>query len=339
MKKFLLLLALGSSLIAIMNGCATVPKPEYPLPPPPDRARLKWLYDIKTEADLYPVRRLPFSLQVRRFLLGEQTPEAFLVQPYAVCAREGRVYVSDTSLKSVVLFDFTERKIKYIGKGAFLFPAGLVLDSEGRLYVMDSGDSVIKVYGRDGNFLYQFGGRGSDPGKIGTATAIAIRKDKQLIYIADRLPKPRIKVFDLQGNFLFQFGEEIPTVKGALTWPQYMAIDQEGRVYVTDNLLGYVVVFDSSGKYLRTIGEPGDLPGYFSRPKGVAVDSDNNIYVSDSDFGVVQVFNPEGNILFFWAGVPPFKFSFPAGLYVDEKDRLYVVDTLNKRVQVYQYLK
>jgi sugar lactone lactonase YvrE len=28
----------------------------------------------------------------------------------------------------------------------------------------------------------------------------------------------------------------------------------------------------------------------------------------------------------------------PAGLYIDENDKVYVVDTLNKRIQVYQYL-
>jgi len=31
-------------------------------------------------------------------------------------------------------------------------------------------------------------------------------------------------------------------------------------------------------------------------------------------------------------------FMSPAGLYIDENDKVYVVDSLNKRIQVYQYL-
>jgi len=337
MKKFLLY-TLHLTLLTLIIGCATVPKPEYPLPPPPDRARLKWLYDLRTDADLYPARRLPFFVRISRFLLGEYGPETALVQPFAVCALQGRVYVSDTSLKMVVLFDSPSRTIKYIGKGSFVSPAGVALDSAGRLYVADSVACAIKVYDQEGNFLYQFGERGFEPGKLSGPLGIAIDQKRQLIYIVDMGRNPEIEVFDLHGNFVLQFAGSIGT-EGKLLWPQYIAIDQEQRVYVNDNLMRQVIVYDSQGKYLRTIGEAGDLPGYFARPKGIAVDSDNNIYVADCEFGVVQIFNPEGYLLFLWSGVPPLRFSFPTGLYVDEKDRVYVVDTLNRRIQVYQYLK
>lgn len=341
MKKFLLLLTLSSLLFAII-GCATVsPRREYVLPPPPERPRLKYLYELRSEADLYPEKTVPFSVLVSRFFLGDSgPPEIVLVQPYSVCADENRIYVTDVSLRKVIVFDLNLRKIGYIGgtgPAGLVNPIGLAVDNEGRLYVGDNGGCVIKVYDRNGGFLFQFGRLGTGPGEFGGPVGVAINRTRGMLYVADMGVNPRVEVFDLQGNFLFEVGK--PGSQGELIWPVHVAVDGEGKIYAVDNFLRIVRVYDAMGKYLRTIGEPGDAPGYFSRPKGIAVDSEKNIYVSDVEMNLIQIFNQEGKLNFYYQGVPPKPFSFPNGLYFDDKDRLYVVDAYNNRVQVYQYLK
>ncbi len=328
-------------LLVFMVGCVTVPQPEYFVPPlEQQRAgapKLKYLYDLRNEKDLYKGKSLPFLEQVRRFLFGIETPVFVLEQPFQVTADRNRVYVTDIAKAQVVVFDLAKRRIYSWGGNRFQAVSGIAVDKDGRVYLADPVRLVIDVFDPGGNFLYQFGKGGPGFGEFTGPQALAINKERELLYVLDR-GVHRIHVFDLQGNYLYQIGGP-GTGPGEFSWAQYFALDQQGKVYVTDSILGKYQVFSPEGKFLKSVGEPGDIPGYFGRPKGIAVDIDGNVYVADAKFEVIQIFNPEGRVNFFWKGVPPVPFSLPQGLYFDEQDRLYVVDTLNKRIQVYQYIK
>ena len=67
-------------------------------------------------------------------------------------------------------------------------------------------------------------------------------------------------------DFLAEFGSfgEEP---GQFTWPNSLAADSEGRVYVTDEWLHRVTVFDPDGNYLYHWGEEGSGPGQINRPR------------------------------------------------------------------------
>ena len=100
-------------------------------------------------------------------------------------------------------------------------------------------------------------------------------------------------------------------------------------------------MFDSNGKYVRSIGQIGDAPGSFARPKGVAVDSERNLYVLDAIFGNFQIFNQQGQLLLYVGqeGLLPSEMMLPSGIFIDRYDRIYVADTFNHRIQIFQYLK
>ncbi|HCJ66269.1 MAG TPA: hypothetical protein DHV62_02810 [Elusimicrobia bacterium] len=315
-----------------MNGCATVPKMEYVFPPAPARPKLKFLYNLRSEVDLHPQGRAPLLTAIWYFLLGREVQNLVLVQPQQVCAYDTRVYVTDIAQKKVVVFDFATKSISYIAVPGV--PTGIAVDNEGRLYIAEGLNLFIKVYDRTGNFLYQFGGKiGSEAGQFSGPQGMVVDRERGLLYISDRGGNNRIAIYDLQGNFLYNIGQE------QIIWVQYIATDNQGKIYLSESFKRTVLVYDRMGKFIRTIGEAGDTIGSFARPKGIAVDSDGNIYVADGEFDVIQVFSPEGRTNFFWIGTPPVRFNFLQGLYIDEKDRLYVVDTLNQRIQVYQYLK
>ena len=62
----------------------------------------------------------------------------------------------------------------------------------------------------------------------------------------------------------------------------YLAIDAEGRVYVTDPEGYRVLVFDQTGQYLGRFGQFGVGLDGFGLPNGIRTDSAGNIYVVDS---------------------------------------------------------
>ena len=75
------------------------------------------------------------------------------------------------------------------------------------------------------------------------------------------------------------------------------AVDAAGNIYVLDFDAKHVVVFDSSGKHLRTLGRPGQGPGEMQFPNTVNVTPDGRVSVLDfARDGVIQ-WGPDGTVL------------------------------------------
>jgi DNA-binding beta-propeller fold protein YncE len=111
-------------------------------------------------------------------------------------------------------------------------------------------------------------------------------------------------------------------------------------VYVTDAIVGRVVVYDIEGNFVRTWGGRGDGPSLFGRPKGIAADSDGHIYVADSLLNIVQIYSPEGKPLLAFSGPGPGQgqFMLMAGLAMDRQNRLIAVDQSPARIEVFHYV-
>ena len=81
---------------------------------------------------------------------------------------------------------------------------------------------------------------------------------------------------------------ELRMVQGSI------AVDDEGRVYVTDTGNFRVQVFSANGRYLRSIGEFGTGPGQFTWPFDLVVDQEGNLYVSDDKEQTLAKLSPDG---------------------------------------------
>ncbi|MBI5086087.1 MAG: 6-bladed beta-propeller [Acidobacteria bacterium] len=179
--------------------------------------------------------------------------------------------------------------------------------------------------------------------ELGRPAGIAIDKKRHLLYAAD-VKNNRIAVFDI-GNLTFlrflggpvsQGGRE----PGRFLSPTNVAVDGEGKLYVTDTFNHRIQIFDAAGKFVRAFGSHGVRPGQFVRPKGIAVDSQGHIYVADAEFNNFQVFSPTGQILMAVGslGEQPGEFSLIAGLHIDAEDRVFTTEQYGGRVQVFKYL-
>ena len=122
---------------------------------------------------------------------------------------------------------------------------------------------------------------------------------------------------------------------GQFRWPAGLAIDSDGNVYVTDEWLHRVSVFDSDGGFLRMFGGFGDGLGQFNRPSGIAIDDNDDVYVSDTLNHRIQKLDKFGNTLnsFGRHGDGDGEMNAPWGLTTDSDGCVYVADHKNHRIQ------
>lgn len=62
---------------------------------------------------------------------------------------------------------------------------------------------------------------------------------------------------------------------GELMWPASIAIDRDGHLYISDEALQRISVFDNAGRFLYKWGVQGQRECEFDRPAGLAFDADD----------------------------------------------------------------
>ncbi len=144
----------------------------------------------------------------------------------------------------------------------------------------------------------------------------------------------RVTIYDIDSEYygtFASFGEE----PGHFIWPVAITQDSQENIYISDEDLNVINVFDTEGNLLRHWGETGSAPGKFDGPAGLALDSEDRLYVADQHNHRIQVFTSGGAFVssFGSHGEGEGEFELPWGLTVGPDSHLYVADWGNDRVQ------
>jgi len=309
-------------------------------PAAPEEPRFYYERTLYSSADVLKEDK---NADLKRMLTGELRSGEGLAKPYGVAAFQGRVYVSDTGLHSVMVFDIPGQRFFKIGEnepGALTMPMGLDVDGKGNLYVVDAKAKQVLVYDKDGKYLRALGGETM----FSRPTGIAVDAAGDKIYVVDTgavtNEQHRVRVFDAKENkHLFDIGKR-GTGPCEFNLPRDVTIGRDGMLYVVDGGNFRVQTFKPDGTFVRTFGAIGRRGGQFSRPKEAAADADGNIYVVDSAFGNFQIFTPDGALLLAVGGRSEVdgmaKYMLPSGIAIDGDGRVYMVDQYFRKVDVYR---
>jgi len=120
-------------------------------------------------------------------------------------------------------------------------------------------------------------------------------------------------------KMLFQLGE-----------PYGMAIDSKGNLYVADQKVGAIFIFNTETREVELL--KNKTHGHFVRIIGLAMDDDDRLFVSDPGLSHILVFNAKHQAV----DVITDGLVEPGGMAIDTENRLlYVADVNQDQVLVY----
>jgi len=299
--------------------------------------KLLWENSFQSEREVRPNRG--FWNKVVDFIAGEPDFRQ-LVRPYSVITdSHGRIIVSDPGAQGVHVFDFQQKKYKFLeheGSNPMLTPQCVAVDAQDNIYVTDSQSGDIFVFASTGKFQRTIGAIKGGEGYYKRPTGIAVDSANQRIYVTDTL-RNKVFILDMQGDVLSSFGKP-GNGDGEFNLPTELRLQGKSLI-VVDAMNFRLQSFDTAGNFQFAVGKVGDSPGAIFRPKAVSVDSEGHFYIVDAEWGLVQVLDQKGQLVYYFGekGTHAGQFQLPAGLFIDQNDRIYVVDSYNHRVQIFHY--
>jgi len=220
------------------------------------------------------------------------------------------------------------------GNGQLQYPEGIAVDSQGYVYVADTGNYRIQKFNSSGGYITKWGSYGSGNGQFKYPTGIAVDSSAN-VYVTDS-GNACVQKFTSNGGFITWWFSTYRD--NDVTWgyaPDDIAVDLSGIVYEVDDYPALIQKFTSNGSFITQWGSKGSGDGQFIYPHGITVDSSGNVYIADSGNYRIQKLTSNGGFITKWGsyGSGDGQFNYPYDSAVDSSLNVYVADTGNNRIQ------
>ena len=222
-----------------------------------------------------------------------------LKRPEAAAVTSETIYVVDSKLDQVVMYDSSTGK--YLGrfgsKAGGSLTGSVALDGpqgiavyEGVVYVADTGNERIQMFGINGVFLSTLPLRAPASGgalkekvyKLGEPTDIALDAQGR-IYVRDADDKT-IKEYGPNGEYLRTLSN---TGK-----PAALSVAEDG-IYVADETSFSILKYDFDANFLYSFGSGGEGKAQFKSISGLAVDRAQQVFIGDAKKSLIDAFVAE----------------------------------------------
>ena len=178
--------------------------------------------------------------------------------------------------------------------GQFMWPCGIAVDSNDRVYVTDEYLHQISIFNESGEFLNKWGSRGTEEGLLDAPSGIA-HDLYDNVYISDSR-NHRIQKFSKDGDFIHSFGS-YGCEEGEFNLPWGLFVTNNSEVFVADWGNDRIQRFTSDGKFIAKYGSAETGKSEFTRPAGITVDKNGYMYVADWGNEMVKVLDTNGKCI------------------------------------------
>ena len=218
--------------------------------------------------------------------------------PFLLYARKPRSYSNLSSHQRV--FQTSSR------------PFGVAVDDNGDVYIAAYYGHSIDVFNQHGTKLRTFGSNGSGDGQFNYPSDIAVRGN--VLYVLEQ-NNHRIQKVTTSGQFISKFGT-YGSGDGQLNTPRGICLDQNGRIFVSENSGNRVSVFEPDGSFAYHI------TANLSAPWGLTFDPSGNLHVCNYVSKYVSIFTPEGRYISQYAS----QVTSPAGIAIDKEGYTFIAE-------------
>jgi sugar lactone lactonase YvrE len=197
-------------------------------------------------------------------------------------------------------------------QAGFSDPFGVVIGSDGTLYVSDAGDSNrIRKLTREGTLLTVAGEKegfaDGIPASFNTPSGLAL-DDHGNLYVADT-GNNRIRKVTTEGVVSTVAGDgsagyaDGPALSAEFNGPIGLAVDSQNSIYVADTYNDRIRKITADGFVTTVAGSAG--PGYrdgpannsqFDTPCGIVIKADGTLIVADTGNGKLRQISPSGDV-------------------------------------------
>lgn len=262
-----------------------------------------------------------------------------LNSPNAVAVdNQGNILVTDTENHRVVAFDDNgayrfhignpQTTIHQLAKSArhLFYPLGVAVGENGNIFVVSMERSMLQIFDSRGRFKKA----------VPLDRPITVKAVGNQLYITT---PGQVWVTDLAGRVLRQFGNRGRAL-GQLAYPNGLAVDKRGWVFVSDSENNRIQIFDPRGEAKYYLGEPtksiNQSRRLFGLGMGMTLDDKENVYVADAFAHSVRIFSKKGDELGEVGdqGDDDGLFNYPSGIAYIGGRRFAIADKWNDRVQV-----
>ena len=261
-------------------------------------------------------------------------------QPYLMAkGPNNEVIVRNYSTKQLVIFD---EQLQYScviggrgnGNGKFQQITGIAVDNKGYLYVADSQLHCIQKFILNGQFVSQFGSKGTTEGQYNGPFGLVLSQAK-LLFVCDSYNN-RVQVIRNE-LFSYSFGQ-CGKEPGSFNCPRDLTLNSnEDQLFITEERNSRVQVFTPSGQFLRVFGNFTDIPFKLQSAAGIYYTSDNHLLISSYGNHCVLVFEKDGRFVSAIEGTYQGKkrFSNPGGVIMMDNGQIVIASGLDNKLVVF----
>lgn len=165
-----------------------------------------------------------------------------------------------------------------------------------------------------------------------------------------RMPYKRVTMCTVEEDYLGEFASG-GTGEGQLMWPVAIASDAEGHIYISDEALHRISIFDARGRFLtswgnhrvQVLGPDGAFRAKFRGEAGLSRWAQDYFIANPDELAERQKANLEPALDVSLTGDPREEsahieklFWGPTSVKVDGQGRIYIVDSCRHRIQIYR---